>query len=525
MTDISVEPLAGRQRGILGAIERFGDRLPDPVMIFVWLIAAVMLLSVAGAALQWSAINPVSREVIVAANLFSIENLRKLIADMPRTLTGFAPLGYVLVVMLGAGVAERSGFFGVAMRALVKDAPKRLLTPLLVFAGILGHSAADAAFVVVVPLGGIVFAAAGRHPLAGICAAFAGVGGGFSANVIPSGLDALLLGLTEPAARLLDPGWTMNVAGNWWFILAMTFVFVPLAWAITDLIIEPRFGEWRPSGEAPLDASAAEITPVEMKGLALAGLTALVIVAAFAVLAYPPLWGGADAPLYDSTQDSVERALTPFFQGFIALFFFLFLFCGIVFGAVTGVIKSTRDIVSMMSKSMGDMAYYIVLAFTAAHFVALFNWSNLGIITAIAGAEGLRATGLPAPVLLCALVLLAAFLDLFIGSASAKWAMLAPVLVPMLMLLGISPEMTTAAYRMGDSVANIVTPLMVYFPLTLAFARRWDPQFGMGGLMAAMTPYTLWFLGAGLIMVFAWVLFGLPLGPGASIDYALPEAP
>ncbi|MBU6407791.1 MAG: AbgT family transporter [Alphaproteobacteria bacterium] len=535
-----------RTKGILGWIERTGDKLPDPVFIFVYLLAMLMAVSVVGALMGWSAINPSNGDVIRAQSLFTSENLEKLIVQMPQTLTSFAPLGMVLVVMLGAGVAERSGFFSAFMRAGVKDAPKALLTPIVVFMGVMGNQAADAAYVVLIPLAGVLFAAAGRHPIAGIAAAFAGVSGGFSANLLPGQLDALLLGITQPAAQLIDPSYSVNLAGNWWFIAGMAVVFTPLAWFVTDAIIEPRLGRWTPSADAPVDVSSAALTDAERKGLNATFWAFLLITAVWAALAAPQLWAGIDpehgAPLYNETgvgaNGRPEQPLNPFFHSLIAYFFVLFLMCGVLFGAAVKTVRSHHDIVKMMSQAMADLGPYIVLAFMAAHFVVMFNWSNLGAIAAIHGAEGIKtafgidgvgaAAGsdrVKVALLLGAVVVLATTVNLVVGSASAKWGFMAPILVPMLMLLGISPEMSTAAYRMGDSITNIVTPLMVYFPLVLTFCQRWDPKFGIGGLMACMIPYSMFFLIFGLTMTIGWVFFNLDLGPGAGVHYTLPTTP
>jgi aminobenzoyl-glutamate transport protein len=542
-----------RKKSFLDTVERIGNRLPDPVLIFVWLIVAVIALSAVGAAAGWVAVNPVTQATLNATSLLSSANLERLFVEMPRTLTAFAPLGYVLLVMLGAGIAERTGLFGAAMRSIVRMAPARLLTPIVLFAGVMGNQAVDAAFVILPPLAAALYVAAGRHPLLGIAVAFAGVAGGFSANLLPGGLDALLLGLTEPAARLLDPDWRMNIAGNWYFIIAMTVVFVPLGWWVAEKIIAPRLGPWTgprqpstlaagaaatstatgpatevsPPGMAPGAAGPSISTVDEQRGLRAAMIAGAVVVGLFAVLAWPALWAGVTggAPLYDESvgpNGRLEQGLQPLFQAMVAGFFLLFLATGIAYGRATGVNKSHRDEIRMISEGMTDMAYYIVLAFVAAHFVALFNWSNLGGILAIKGAATLLTTGLPTPVLLVGIVLLAATINLAIGSASAKWAMLAPVLVPMLMLLNVSPEMTTAAFRMGDSVTNPITPLMVYFPLVLTFCQRWDPRFGMGGLIATMLPFSLAFLLAGLAMTFGWAALELPLGPGAEVSYTIP---
>lgn len=535
------------EQGFLARVERLGNRLPDPVLIFLWLIAGVLVLSVVGAAAGWQAVNPVTRESISATSLLSSANLERLFVEMPRTLTSFAPLGYVLLVMLGAGIAERTGLFAAAMRALVRLAPVRLLTPIVLFAGMMGNQAADAAFVILPPLAAALYAAAGRNPLLGIAVAFAGVAGGFSANLMPGSLDALLLGLTEPAARLLVPDWRMNIAGNWYFIVAMTLLFLPLGWWAAERYVAPRLGEWRapspvhpqvaqdrgqdPGGIPPGSAPGATGQPVspeaERRGLHAATIAALVVVASFALLAWPAMWSSVagGAPLYDEAAGAagrVEQGLQPLFQSLVAAFFLLFLLSGIAFGRAARINRTHRDEIRMVSEGMTDMAYYIVLAFVAAHFVALFNWSNLGVIFAIRGAAVLESTGLPPPLLLGAIVLLSATINLAIGSASAKWGMLAPVLVPMLMLLGVSPEMTTAAFRMGDSVTNPITPLLVYFPLVLMFCRRWEPQFGMGSLIATMMPFSTVFLCAGLAMTILWVYLGLPLGPGAAVGFALP---
>jgi aminobenzoyl-glutamate transport protein len=436
------------------------------------------------------------------------------------------------------------------MRSLVKLAPPRLLTPIVLLAGLLGNQAADAAFVILPPLAAALFAAAGRHPLLGIAIAFAGVGAGFSANLLPGGLDALLLGLTEPAARLLVPDWRMNIAGNWYFIAAMTFLFLPMGWWVAERFVAPRLGPWHgplsptivnpqvrsdepggvPPGTAPGAAGPAVSAVDERRGLRAALIAALGVVAFFGLLAWPALWAGTPggAPLFDeaaAVTGRLEQGLQPLFQSLVAAFFLLFLLSGIAYGRAARVNRTHRDEIRMMSEGMTDMAYYIVLAFVAAHFVALFNWSNLGAVLAIRGAASLASAGLPMPLLLGGIVVLSATINLAIGSASAKWAMLAPVLVPMLMLLGISPEMTTAAFRMGDSVTNPITPLLVYFPLALMFCQRWDPRFGMGSLIATMLPFSIAFLVSGIGMTVAWAFFELPLGPGAEVHYSLPAIP
>lgn len=519
MTDMA----AAEPKGVLGWIERVGNKLPDPIFIFLGLILVLVAGSALAEALGLSIAHPVLRdasgapEIVTAQSLLAPENLRKLLVEMPQTFTRFAPLGYVLVVMLGAGVAERSGLYSTAMRAAVRITPRALMTPAVIFVCIMSHLAADAGFVVLVPLAGALFAAAGRNPLVGIAVAFASVGGGFSANLLPGQLDALLFGLTESAARTIDPHWSANIAGNWYFIVAMTFVFLPVIWAVTDLVIEPRLGKFYvpDPGATQLVEENAVLTAAQKRGLLWAGLACLAVIVLWAFFLLGP-----NPPLYDATAEAEQR-MTPFYQSLIAGFFVLFLAAGWAYGAAAGTIQSHRDVVRMMAEAMGALRYYFVLAFAAAHFVAMFTWSNLGIIFAVKGALALQAAHLPPPILIGALVLISLVGDLFIGSASAKWALMAPVMVPMFMLIGISPEMTTAAYRAGGSVANIVTPLFVYFPLTLGFCQRWRPSYGLGSLSATMTPYFLTLTIAGLALAMGWTALNLPLGPGAGITYTL----
>jgi aminobenzoyl-glutamate transport protein len=381
------------------------------------------------------------------------------------------------------------------------------------------HHASDAAYVVFIPLAAILYASVGRHPLVGLAAAFAAVSGGYAGNVTPGQIDVLLFGFTQEAARIVDPGWTMNPVGNWWFILGIVILFTPIIWFITDRVIEPRLGKWGKDPDSELTAELAKsgLTHAERRGLRLAGLAALVIVGLFAALALAPGY----TPLIDETKTGTGQ-LQPFYSALIAGFFLLFVTSGLAFGIGAGTVKSSSDALAMMTDGIRSMAPYIVFVFFAAHFVAMFNWSRLGPILAINGAAHLQDFGLPAPLLLVSVLLLSSVLDLFIGSASAKWSALAPVVVPMFMLLGISPEMTTAAYRMGDSYTNIMTPLMSYFPLILGFARRWDKDVGVGTLLALMLPYALTFMAFGIAMTIGWVAFDLPLGPGASVHYTPP---
>ena len=538
-------------KGFLGFVERAGNKLPDPVFIFLFLLILLMVVSVIASLVGLNAtlsddvmrgMSDASKArfsigedgVIPAISLLSPDNIQRLWTEMPKTFTHFHPLGYVLVVMLGAGVAERTGLFGDAMRAAVSGAPKFLLTPVVAFVAMAGNHAADAAYVVLIPLAGILFASAGRHPIAGIAAAFAGVSGGFSANFAPGQLDALLYGITQEAAEILVPDYQVNIAGNWYFISAMMLIFVPVIWFVTDKIIEPKLGAWQGVDGSTVDDADKPLTSDQKKGLVWAGLAVLGV---FALWTYFVI--GPGTPLYITDAEYIAQGLTadeaaakewfercgPLFNSLVAAFLVLFLAAGVAYGICAKTIKSGDDLVGMMADAMKDMGYYLVLAFAAAHFVAMFGWSNLGLISAVHGAAAIEHSGLPTALVLGLIVLFTGFINLFVGSASAKWALLAPVMVPMLMIAGISPDASTAAYRVGDSATNIITPLMVYFPLILIFAQRWVKGFGIGSLTAIMIPYSLWIMISGLALIIVWVLLGLDLGPGAPVHYELPSGP
>lgn len=491
----------------LGAVERWGNKLPDPVSLFLMLIGFTMVLSAIISLAGWGVIHPGSGAQIEAVNLLSGETIRRILTEMSTIFAGFPPLGLVLTVMLGIGVAEKSGLVACALRRLLANVPKSLLSAAVVFAGIMSSLAADAGYVVLIPLGALLFANAGRHPLAGLAATFAGVSAGFSSNLVLTSLDPLLAGFTQSAAQLLDSGYEVNAAANYYLMIALVPLLTAGGAFLTDYFVEPRlpaYGENEASAKQGIDA-------VEKRGLRLAGLSVLILVAIVAVMVVPE-----NGILRDE-----EGGMSTFYRSLIALMFFLFLIPGLVFGVSTGTIRSDKDAVAMTGESMSDMGMYIVLAFVAAHFIALFSWSNLGIMLAISGANLMELLGFTGIPLILVFILIVASINLFVGSASAKWAVLGPVFVPMLMLLGYSPEMAQAAYRIGDSTTNILTPLLPYFPLILVFCRRYQQNYGIGNLVALMLPYSVVF---GLLMslvLVIWMALGLPLGPGSEIGFTL----
>lgn len=494
----------------LDAIERVGNRLPDPVTLFVILTVLVMLGSAVAAQFGLSVTKPGSDEVIRAVSLLSADSLRSWIVEAPKHFAAFPPLATVLVAMLGVGVAERTGLLAALMGRLVASTPRLLLTPIIVFIGVLSNVASDVGYVVVIPLAAMLFAASGRHPVAGLAAAFAGVSGGFSANLLVSTLDPMLAGLSQAAANIIDPKYQVTAVANYTFMAASTVIVATLGWFVTERIVEPRLPAWSGQAEGEADDGLnAHDSAAQRRGMRAAGAT-------FAVVLGLLLWATVPEGALLRNPETGSLVPSPLINGVVMLIMLVFLLPGIAYGIAAGSIRSDRDVASAMSKSMSGMGYYLVLAFFASQFIALFAQSKLALIMAVNGAELLRSIGLAGTPLLLLFVLLTAFINLFIGSASAKWALLAPIFVPMLMLMGFSPEATQMAYRIGDSVTNIVTPLMVYFPMVLVVAKRYLPQYGLGNLIALMLPYSVVFaLGWSLMMV-VWLGLELPLGPGVT---------
>ncbi|HVT45228.1 MAG TPA: AbgT family transporter [Thermoanaerobaculia bacterium] len=497
----------------LNAIERVGNKLPDPAALFLILMVIVWILSALLAPVHFSEIDPRTGAAIEIKNQLTGTSIAAFLSNMVTTFTSFPPLGVVLVALLGVGVAEHTGFINASLKKLLGVTAPKLLTPMVILVGIVSHTAVDAGYVLVIPLGGVIFYAAGRHPLAGIAAAFAGVSGGFSANFIPSSLDPLLSGLTQSAAQILDPLREVNPLCNWFFTGISCILIIGLGWYLTDRVVEPRLRGVEVDGDISQIPRIEELGPKELRGLH-GALLAMLIGIIILIVATVPAGSAMRSP-----EGSVTAATAPLMRSIVPLIFLLFLIPGIVYGYVAGTAKSHRDIIKGMSNAMGTMSYYIVMAFFAALFIAAFGQSNLGALLALKGAAFLQAMGLPGQVTLFGIILLTAFVNLLVGSASAKWALLAPIFVPMLMQLGLSPELTQAAYRVGDSTTNIITPLMPYFPLVVVFCQRYVRKTGIGTLVSMMLPFSVTFLIAWTIFLVAYWMLGIPLGLQAPYVY------
>ena len=527
-------PSRGVFARFLDLVEWLGNLLPHPVTLFALICVGVLLLSGVAGFFGWQVADPrpegaAGRSpdgVIRAISLLNAEGLRRISMGLVTNFTSFAPLGTVLVALLGVGVAERSGLLGAGIRAMVLGAPRNLLTAVVVFAAVVSNTASEMGYVVLIPLAAVVFHSVGRNPLAGLAAAFAGVSGGYSANILIGTVDPLLAGITTEAARMLDPSYAPGEANeilptaNYYFMFASTFLITVVGTLVTTRIVEPKLG--------PYDSSRAEegledktkdmgaLSPVEKRGLILALLTAVAMLAVLAALALPENGWFRD-PAHN---ESLVADLRPLLKSVVALIFVFFVVPGIVYGRVTGSMKNDRDVIEGMAAAMSSMGLYLVLVFFAAQFVAFFNWTNLGTITAVVGADLLEQWNLTGPAVFIPFILMCCCVNLALGSASAQWAVTAPIFVPMLMSVGYSPQVIQAAYRIGDSTTNTITPMMSYFGLILAFAMRYDRRLGIGTLVSTMLPYSIAFLLGWIVLFYLWV-FGLdlPVGPGTPTLY------
>ena len=495
----------------LNIVERGGNALPHPASLFGIFALLALAFSAIGHWLGWEVIHPATGEAIRTVNLLSKEGLNRIIVDMVHNYTSFAPLGIVMVAIMGIGIAEGSGLIGALIRKLVLASPRRILTFVVVLAGILSNTASDIGYVLLIPLAAVIFIAVGRHPIVGMAAAFAGVSGGFSANLILGTIDPLVAGLSEEGAHIIDATYHVNPTANYYFMAVSTFLIAFLGTWVTEKFIAPRFGKY--TGDE-VGETIEPLTPLERKGIRWSFYTMLIWVAIILIGIIPAsgYLRGADGGILSS----------PVIKGVIGVLFLVAGTMGIVYGAVTGKYKNDGDVVKGMTVSLKSIANYMVLVFFAAQFVAYFKWSNLGVIFAISGAEMLIKANLGVIPLMLMFIVLAAVINMFMGSASAKWAIMAPIFVPMFMLLGYSPELSQVVYRIGDSVTNVISPMMSFFALIIAYFQKYDEKAGIGTIISTMLPYSIFFFIGWAILLIAWILLGLPLGPGAEMYYELP---
>jgi len=491
---------------LLDWVETAGNKLPHPVMLFALFAFLVVVASGIASALGLNAIHPGTGERVETVNLLSGSGLRYIVTSLVTNFTNFAPLGTVLVALLGIGIAEGSGFIGSVLRLLVTSAPPRLLTAVIVFSGILSNTASEVGYVLLVPLAGIIFLAVGRHPIAGMAAAFAGVSGGYSANLFLGTVDPLLAGISQEAARIIDPVYIVNPACNYYFMVASTFVLTVVGTVISEKIVEPRLGSYD-GDEKPI--AIEKLNANEKRGLRFATWAGVGILILLVISALP---GGV---LRNPVTDGFLHS--PFMSGIVAIVFFGAGIAGVAYGIGARTIKKNDDVADAMGKAMATLGSYIALVFFAAQFVGYFNESRLGLILAVKGAEVLKSIGLPAIPLMLLFILVSGAINMVMGSASAKWAIMAPVFIPMFMLLGYSPEVTQAAYRIGDSTTNVISPMMSYFALIVAFVQRYAKNAGLGTVISTMMPFSVAFMIVWAIMFSLFLAFDIPVGPGVEL--------
>lgn len=510
---VTTDKKAGFFQRMLNWTERIGNALPHPATLFALFALGALLFSALGHALGWEVVHPGTREIVKPVNLLSHDGIHRILLEMVDNFTGFAPLGIVLVAMLGIGIAEQSGLIHAVIRLLVLNSPRHLLTFVIVFAGILSNVASDVGYVLLIPLAGVIFLAVGRHPIAGMAAAFAGVSGGFSANLVLGTVDPLLAGLSTEAAHILDPSYEVNPTANYYFMAVSTLVIAFAGTLVTERIVEPRLGTFKGEVEEK-DRKFDHLNKKEKKGLlwALITLIFIVFLTLIGIIPEDGYFRGTDGGLLSS----------PLIRGVVAMLFITAGVTGLAYGFSTGAFRNDADVMKGMAASMKTLATYLVLVFFAAQFVAYFKWSNLGIILAVRGAEVLMAANLGLIPLMILFILLAASINMLMGSASAKWAILAPVFIPMFMIMGYSPELSQVVYRIGDSVTNVISPMMSFFALIIAFVQRYEPKAGIGTIIATMVPYSIVFLVFWILLLVVWLLIGIPLGPDAGIHYDLP---
>lgn len=535
------KPAPGIYDRFLQFIERMGNLLPHPIMLFVWLCLIVVVVSAIGEWAGWSSPDPRSAgksaegaaEYVEVRSLMSEDGMRWIATALVENFVKFAPLGTVLVALLGVGLAEHSGLISAAIRLMILGAPRPLVTVVLVFAGVVSNTASEIGYVVIVPMGAAIYFSLNRHPLAGLAAAFAGVSGGYSANLLLGTIDPLLAGITSKAAQGFAPDIyaenSINPACNYYFLFASTFLVTVVGSLVSLFLVEPRLGKYSVTmGDGLAESTGLQrLTPDEVRGLKVTGLVCVLMAIVLVYLCLTPnqiakIFGpDFKLPFMGVFGYPLPGEKAPaFLKAVVALVFVGFLIPGVVYGAVTGTIKKDTDVIQSMTKSMSSMGMYIVLVFFAAQFVEFFNWSNLGLLVAIQGADLIRWLNLDNPLIFVFFILLSALLNLLMGSASAKWAFMAPIFVPMIMGIGYSPELTQLAYRIGDSCTNVISPMMSYFGMIYVFATKYDRNFKLGTLISIMLPYSMIFLVCWTAFFYLWVfIFGFDIGPDVPIYF------
>lgn len=503
---------AEKKRGgrVLDFIEQVGNKLPHPYIMFLWLCLILAVISTVCGIAGISVVNPTTGDTVVAKGLFTRDGFVWVLENLLKNFQGFSALGLVLAMQMAIGFAEGVGLLNTAMRRVILGVPLWALTGTVLFLGINGSIASEASIIVVPALAATAFQAVGMHPIAGLLAGYAATNAGFTACLIVSGTDVLLCGVTELAAQLIDPSITVNATGNWYFMIVSVFMLTIAGVIVNKYFIVPRLGTYQPSsGDDKTAEESDEITPVQQAALRAAGIFSVIFIAVLAALVIPAngFLRGEDGTILNG----------PFITGLVSILILYFILVGVVYGLKAGTIKSSADVPTIMAKSLEGMTGYIVLVFVIAQFINMFNYTNLGMIIAVKSADALQAAGFTGIPLMIFFILLCCIVNLFMTSGTAKWYIFAPILVPMMMMLGYSPEFAQVVYRIGDSTTNAITPIYPYIPIAIGMAKKYDKNFGMGSLISMMLPYSIAFLLGWIVQLIIWVLLNLPIGPGAYV--------
>lgn len=487
-------------------IEKTGNKIPHPFILFFIFAVGIIIISTVANIFDVNVTDPVKNEIVKVKSLLSSDGVNFMLQSMIKNFTGFSPLGLVLVMTLGIGLAEHVGLVSAFMRNSILNSSPKIITFMIMLIGICGNIASDAAIVIVPVISAIIFLSLGKHPLAGIAVGYAATTAGFSANLIVAGTDALLAGISTEAMKIVNPNVTVSVVSNWYFMAVSTFLLAIVGTIVTEKIIEPRLGKY--TGNKTFKNEA--ISPVEKSALRWAGIYSLIYILFIVAIVVPK-----NSFLRNPKTGSLLNS--PLLNSIIPLLLFLFLIAGITYGKRVGQIKTAGDIPRHITSAMKDMSSYIVLVFMIGQFIAYFNWSNLGFILAVNGADFLKNMNLKGIPLFLMFIILSSIINLFIGSGSAKWALLAPIFIPMFYMLGYNPALTQMLYRIGDSTTNVISPLFPYMPIILGLAQEYDEDYGMGTVISVMMPYTIALLLMWSLMAIVWVYFGIPLGPGTPL--------
>ena len=495
---------------LLDGVERVGNKVPHPVVIFVLLIACIIVLShifyLMGSSVTFEGINAETHQAeqvtAKAQSLLTAEGLRFMYSNVVQNFMNFNAVGVIIVAMLGVGVAESAGLIGALIRKLVAVAPAKALTYIIVFVGILSSVAADAGYLVLIPLAAAAFLSVHRNPLAGLAASFAGVAAVFSVNILVKPLDGILVGITNDAIHLMNPNLSIGLLSNFWFSVASVLLLTLVVGLVTDRIVEPRLGPYTGDVAAEEERTSSE----ESRGLRYATWALIGIVAFFAVLSLPP-----GAPLRNPETGSLIED-SPLMNGLIVFIALAFLAMGWAYGYGAGTMKGTADVIKAMEKAIAGLAGLLVLLFCISQFIAFFTYTNMATLAAVNVGDALEHWGLPALPLLLGFVVVVILLDFLITGAIPKWAIFAPIFVPLLMRLNVRPEATLAAYRMADSPVNAITPLNAYFGLIVGFAMKYQKDAGIGTVVALMLPYVVIVAIVWTVLLIIWQLLGIPWG-------------